>query len=234
MVYVSSDWHGVSLDKIETMLEKIHFSNDDILYVLGDVVDRGDHGVELLKFIMREPNIKLLRGNHEQMLLLCEYLFDDSDTSLNDLNVLQMRHLRIWKSNGGNTTIEGMYKESSKMRKMILEYLYETSLYDFIKVGNMYYLLVHAGLGESKNVTLDELAEYPENEFLWTRPSISTSYSKEFTTVFGHTPTHFYGEEYKGRIIKTETWINVDVGAGKGINLAILRLDDMKEFYLIE
>jgi serine/threonine protein phosphatase 1 len=232
MVYVSSDWHGTSPDKIKALLTLVNFGSNDVLYVLGDVIDRGEYGVELLKFIMRNPNIKLLRGNHEQMLLDCGFLFDDSIDSLNDLNALETRRLRIWKSNGANVTIEKMYMESARTRKAILEYLYETPIYDLVTLGEKKFLLVHAGLGESKNVSLDELAEYPERDFLWTRPTLSTMYSTDFFTVFGHTPTCFYGEEYIGTMIKKETWINVDVGAGKGLNPAILRLDDMKEFYL--
>ena len=39
-----------------------------------------------------------------------------------------------------------------------------------------------------------------------------------------------HGEEYEGKIIKTETWIDIDVGAGFGRQPVLLRLDDMKEF----
>ncbi len=48
---------------------KIHFSAQDTLYILGDVVDRGPHGVEILQEIMRTPNMKMLLGNHEFMCL---------------------------------------------------------------------------------------------------------------------------------------------------------------------
>ena len=44
------------------------------------------------------------------------------------------------------------------------------------------------------------------------------------------TSTVAYGEEYDGKIIKTETWIDIDVGAGFGRQPVLLRLDDMKEF----
>ena len=49
-------------------------------------------------------------------------------------------------------------------------------------------------------------------------------------TVFGHTPTICFGEEYKGKIIKTKTWIDIDVGASVGFEPVLLRLDDMEEF----
>ena len=76
MIYVSSDWHGVELYKIKRLLEMVNFSDDDFLFILGDIIDRGMHGVELIKYIMFEPNIKLIRGNHEQMMLDCSFLFE--------------------------------------------------------------------------------------------------------------------------------------------------------------
>ena len=44
MIYCVSDIHG-ELDKFEQMLELIRFSDEDHLYVLGDVIDRGALGV---------------------------------------------------------------------------------------------------------------------------------------------------------------------------------------------
>ena len=40
MYYVTSDIYG-EYDRYLAMLEKIHFCDGDILFVLGDVVDRG-------------------------------------------------------------------------------------------------------------------------------------------------------------------------------------------------
>ena len=40
MHYVMSDLHG-EYEKYLEMLKKIKFTDDDVLYVLGDVVDRG-------------------------------------------------------------------------------------------------------------------------------------------------------------------------------------------------
>ena len=47
MTYCMSDLHGEK-DLFDKMLEKIQFSSLDHLYILGDVIDRGPHGVELL------------------------------------------------------------------------------------------------------------------------------------------------------------------------------------------
>ena len=52
--------------------------------------------------------------------------------------------------------------------------------------------------------------------------------------MFGHTPTFFYGEEYRGKIITTDTWINIDVGVGYGNLPVLLRLDDMEQCFLFD
>ena len=40
MIYVTSDLHGYPLKKFREMLSKVGFSDDDFLFVLGDVIDR--------------------------------------------------------------------------------------------------------------------------------------------------------------------------------------------------
>lgn len=50
-------------------------------------------------------------------------------------------------------------------------------------------------------------------------------------TVFGHTPTIYYGEEYEGKAVVTDTWIDIDTGTSCRFSPMLLRLDDLKEFY---
>ena len=41
----------------------------------------------------------------------------------------------------------------------------------------------------------------------------------------------YYGDEHRGKVLKTRTWIDIDVGAGQGLPPALLRLDDFEVFY---
>lgn len=68
MIYCVSDIHG-ELDKFERLLDLIQLSDSDHLYILGDVIDRGAMGVDILDRIMAAPNMTMLLGNHEQMCL---------------------------------------------------------------------------------------------------------------------------------------------------------------------
>ena len=47
MIYVLSDIHG-RLDRFEKMLRMIDLRDDDTLYILGDVIDRGKDGIRIL------------------------------------------------------------------------------------------------------------------------------------------------------------------------------------------
>lgn len=233
MVYVTSDLHGYALNKFKLLLDKAGFGQDDFLFVIGDVIDRGNDGVELLKWMMVQPNVQLIMGNHEAMMLSCSFLMDEiTEDAVDRLNSYRLRLLTTWKLNGGRTTLDGLVKEDPETRADILDYIRDCPLYDSVSVGGRDFLLVHAGLGNyEKGKKIDE---YSESELLWMRPTIVDRYSSKFTTIFGHTPTVHYGRQYRGRAIKTDTWINVDSGAACGFAPMLLRLDDMKEFYADE
>lgn len=231
MIYISSDWHGVAPEKIKALLDAAGFGKGDHLYVIGDVIDRGKHGIELLKYIMREPNIELILGNHEAMMLSCSFLFDEvTDDSVRDFNALKMRSLATWQYNGAEPTINALAKESHAMRKAIMDYLYDAPMWENVDVNGQKYLLVHGGLGGYSEGRAIE--DYSESELLWSRPDFSAVYSRDFITVVGHTPTLILSKAYKNRIIKTSTWWDIDTGAACGCAPMLLCLDTLREYYL--
>ena len=57
MTYAMSDLHGES-GRYQAMLERIRFSPEDTLFILGDVVDRGGiGGVDILRDVMARRNL---------------------------------------------------------------------------------------------------------------------------------------------------------------------------------
>jgi len=230
MIYVVSDLHGYSLEKFEKLLDSVGFCDDDFLYVLGDVIDRGTDGIEILKWLIFQDNSRLILGNHEAMMLACDFLFEEiTDKSLAEFSTYRWESLQTWRRNGGEETIDALSAEPQSVRKFILDYLRRCPLYEQITVAGKKFLLVHAGLGfyeEGK-----DLAHYTTHDLLWSRPDLNDEYSHDFVTILGHTPTGYYGGEYNGKILKTPTWIDIDVGCARGLPPALLRLDDMAEFY---
>ena len=231
MIYVTSDLHGYSLQKFKSLLYLAGFCDDDFLYVLGDVIDRGEHSVEILTWLMNTPNAQLILGNHEKMLLDCAFLFEEvTSSSLDDLSMDKLLNYQRWLSNGAKPTLDALKKLYRITLRDILDFISDSPLYDCVSVNGKNFLLVHSGLGEF--VPNKPISRYTEHDLLWTRPNLDTTYSDKFITVFGHTPTCFFGQQYKGKMLKTPTWINVDTGAACGFAPMLLRLDDMKEFYI--
>ena len=106
MTYVISDLHGC-LDKWQAMLEQIKLKETDMLFVLGDVVDRGPSPIPLLLDLMMRPNVFPILGNHECSMLLCVQDLP-LDTTLQNLpqrvSKGSLPSLRMWMKNGGRTT----------------------------------------------------------------------------------------------------------------------------------
>ncbi len=230
MIYVTSDLHGYSLEKFKEMLTSVGFSSNDFLYILGDVIDRGSDGIKIIKWLMAQPNAQLLLGNHEKMMLDCEFIIEEiTNESADRLTGSILNTFSVWISNSGGVTIEALRATRNSEQKYIFEYLREAPLYETVSVGGRDFILVHSGLGDFRKDK--KLSDYSAHDLVWTRPSLNTRYFDDVITVFGHTPTVVFGEEYKGRAIKTDTWIDIDTGAGWGLKPMLLRLDDMKEFY---
>lgn len=230
MIYAASDLHGYPLTEFKKMLKQVGFSKDDFLYILGDVIDRGPDGIKILKWLMAQPNMQLILGNHESMMLKCDFLFEEiTDESICRLTGSKLDTFSTWMANSGNVTLEALRSTRNNEIEYIYEYLREAPLYEILTVNDKDFLLVHSGLGSfSKD---KKLSEYSETDLLWTRPDLDTEYFEDITTVFGHTPTIYFGEQFKGKAVITDTWIDIDVGAAYGLNPMLLRLDDMKEFY---
>ena len=231
MTYVCSDLHGYSIERFMELLEKVNFSQEDTLYVLGDVIDRGKDGVKIIKWMMAQKNVHLILGNHEAMLLACaSFLFDGTDCDTTSLTGTNRSLFATWMSNSGRPTYEALSAMRPSEVRYILEYLRDAPLYENIFVNDKEFVLVHGGLGNFRSEK--PLSEYAISDLLWVRPHMYLSYYRDKMVIFGHTPTIFLKESSRGRAIVTETWVDIDVGCALGLDPMLLRLDDMKQFYL--
>lgn len=233
MVYVTSDLHGCNPAEFQQLLKKAGFTDEDFLFILGDVVDRGPHGVDWLLWLLDKTNTQLVLGNHEALMLACSFLFDEvTEESLERLTAEQLMLVESWAENGGSSTmtaLQSLLKNDPESVHSIVEYLEDAPLYDTVHVNGRDFVLVHAGLGNfDPNRPLDE---YAPEELLMARPSLTDAYCPDATVIFGHTPTEHFGEQYRGKMLKTDTWICIDTGAATGNKPMLLRLDDLKAFY---
>lgn len=215
-VYCVSDIHG-DLERFDKLLEKINFSDEDTMYVIGDVVDRGKEPVKLLIKIMETPNITLLEGNHEEMMSL----------GLDPIH--EKRILHIWKWNGGENTFRQFIRLEKEQREKILDYINDLPDYMEITVGGKRFYLVHGCPSDDHRTRIWERVEKDED---YTDLNLGT-------IIFGHTPTIMYMDVDKNdhlRIFHGKGVIGIDCGCGHPMienhRLACIRLDDMKEYYV--
>ncbi len=76
MIYVLSDIHGRD-DRFNSILKQIHLRSSDHLYILGDVIDRNDGGIRLLRRISRAKNMTMLHSLGAQIAVDRLFQFRD-------------------------------------------------------------------------------------------------------------------------------------------------------------
>lgn len=232
MIYAISDLHGCPADTFLGLLEQVNFSEADTLYILGDVIDRGQQGVELLLAILEMPNAQLLMGNHEKLMLDCGFLLEDPQFQPEKMTSGQVIKLENWLRNGGAPTLRDLLalrEHAPHTFQKLMAYIKDLPLYAKIRVNEQEFVLCHSGLGHFHKFR--PLATYSSWDLLWERPGPDTVYYPDKTVVFGHTPTVFYDESARGREYRANTWICIDAGAAMGEMPMLLRLDDLEAFY---
>ena len=119
--YVISDIHG-EYDKFIELLDKIKLKDDDTLYILGDILDKGPHPIKTILKIMEMPNVICLVGNHELMALEClEFLRKEiTDMSIDELDEKMLENLVTWQYNGSKTTIDEFHCLNKETQQTII------------------------------------------------------------------------------------------------------------------
>lgn len=224
--YVLADIHGEA-DRFHAMLEKICFCADDTMYILGDVVDRGPDGIKLLQEIMQTPNLEMLLGNHEYMML--QYFSPDASSE----------EIRRWNRNGNAPTKAAYLKLKAREQRAILEYLQTLPTHLELTINGQDFYLVHGFPAENVH---DEV---------WFRPEIDAPNPKPgYQVIIGHTKvlsllepeekkmSFAMGLESRGEHLKIyygPWFIDIDCGCGYDMPikaLACIRLEDMQEYYV--
>jgi serine/threonine protein phosphatase 1 len=228
--YVMSDLHG-EYRKFLAMLDKIGFSEEDTLYVLGDVIDRGEEPIALLTDLSQRSNVIPLVGNHEVMMLdVMEGLMVEirEDNYASHMTPDMLHKLFVWQENGGDVTLKQFTALPNDDRLALLSYLEEFSPYETVQVGCRTFVLTHSG-----GVTGEKpLSAHTLRELTFARLDYERTVYEDPTIylISGHTPTPLLCGE--PRIYHGNRHLNVDCGAVFGGRLACLRLDDMEEFYI--
>lgn len=210
--FIVSDLHG-NLNiycSIINYLENLSKDDELILYINGDLIDRGRFSFKMLLDIKnrienkKSFDIKYLAGNHELMMY---------QTALKMKNGIWPR-LSNWYSNGGLVTLNSMQALLNlKEQVQIIKFISELDVYHKFKekLDGEQIVLVHARCPKDVNDICDlKLKDNNANvsKALWTREEDLSFILKEslgnkdYFTIIGHTPVYdekgyTYDSEYK-------------------------------------
>lgn len=226
MRYCVSDIHG-EYDLFTRLLERIGFSDDDEMYVCGDVIDKGEDSVRLAKLISSLENVRCIIGNHElQFLNYYDSVMEDAD-NLDDEALLKLR--------------EYFPKDAHFLDSELVEWI--NSLPTYIEEDD--FICVHAGVPLDSQGRLLPLEEARVEELVYDRkfknPDVIPKAPK--CVFFGHTETSsISGEDRiikylahgvtKPRSVLDYCKIHLDTGAWRSGVLGCFCIDSLTEIYV--
>lgn len=242
--YVVSDLHGYN-EVFQRGLEQIGFTDSDELCVIGDAIDRGPDGVEILRCIKDHGNMDLIIGNHEFMML--NAVDPDGDAKCNGMDS------ELWLYyNGGTETFAKYRKLSDPDRREMLFWLNRRRVIKTVRVGDKTFCLTHSFyIPEYENMIYSELSYGTVWDIVWksmfrndeTRcPDIYAEYP-DYMFITGHVPVQRIRRESIGdpdfnrlQSYGYRNFLDIDGGCAFGSNPLLengaifVRLDDMKTF----
>lgn len=149
-----SDIHGHK-DEFDEMLKKISFSNDDVLYVIGDIIDRGSQSGEMLLYAVEKApsNIVFMMGNHEDMM---------GEVVIGCGSWPRRASMDLpWTWNGGYDTLCDLEDkiDDNWLPDVLVPWLISLPMFVKLEVNGKRFVLVHAGFDpdnyEKRDVSLN-------------------------------------------------------------------------------
>ena len=142
-LFVLSDIHG-HYSEMKKALDEAGFDPENgshIFVSCGDLFDRGMENVAVYDFVRGLKHKILIRGNHEDMLLNCEFVFEGGfDPFYSNLYGEKRKAYELWISNGGGFTFEALNATRRSEQKYIFEYL--TKLLKYLKSNSFAFLSI--------------------------------------------------------------------------------------------
>lgn len=241
--YVISDIHG-DYERFVKLLATIKFNPSDKVYLLGDMIDRGNQGLKILQMAMKNTSFVALMGNHEYMAIKpLNWLFNNDISQFENMPADVKKDFVEWLNIGGQSTMKEFQALTHDEQAEILHYLNELLPYEELTVLGKQFVLVHAGIDNFSKTK--DLSEYNIEELIFDKPSYYLKYFDNKYLITGHTPTRYIREEELNlprglvdrrghkydKIFKANNHIAIDCGCGYGGLLGAICLENLKEFY---
>ncbi len=185
------DVHG-HYDTLMALLDFVAPDQEDRVYFLGDLIDRGPKSAEIIEFV-RKSSYQALMGNHEMMML--EAIAADGSVD-EDTFV-------AWYHSGGANTLQSY---NHKIPYEHLLWLRDRPTH--LDLGDVW--LVHAGL--DPYLPIDEQGA---DQFCWVRGefhSMPQPYFSNKLVIVGHTITFTFPGVEPGQVVQGPGWLDIDTG----------------------
>ena len=230
MTYAVANLHGC-FDKFKRLLSKINFNDNDVMYVVGDIVDYGEEPIELLCDLSMRYNVIPIVGDAD---LRAFELLRELDKMLGGASPdpEMLGKMAEWIQDGGAKTMEGFKALDEDMREGVLEYLEDMSLYEELEIKCKKYLLVHAGIADYDADT--DLDDYMPEDFVCESVDPEYPLIDGTTLIVGHKPTYEIEGAEKGKIYHGDGSIFLDCGAAYDEPLGCICLETGKEYYIYD
>lgn len=185
------DVHG-HYDGLMVLLDMIAPGEEDQVYFLGDLIDRGPKSAQVVEFV-RESGYGCVLGNHEQLLL-------DAFPNGRQNNAA----LAAWLYSGGRATVASYGKAGIPLAD--LEWMRTLPVY--LDLGDIW--LVHAGVDPKLPLEKQTL-----EQFCWIRDEFHRTPKPYFPNkliITGHTITFTLPGVAAGELAQGQGWLDIDTG----------------------
>lgn len=174
MTYFISDIHG-EYELFCRLLDKIKFLDNDVLIVLGDMIDKGNESIRVLKKIYPLDNAICILGNHEYDFLKfyrakMRNAIDGFDKILSEIQAY-------------------FPNESEPITWDLLDWLDGLPSY----IATEKYIGVHAGVPLEKDGAIKPIEQAMTEQLVYDRnfKNPMTFVNDRRTVLYGHTPTSY-------------------------------------------
>ena len=224
MEYCIADIHGY-YDLFCRLMDKIHFSDNDRLYVLGDMIDKGPDSIRLIKLLFSMQNVVCIAGNHEY-------------------DFLKFYRGLMKQTENYDSVLDQLKKYFSDGELLGWDIVDQLDMLPFY-VETQAFIGVHAGIPVSNNVLLP-FDKVTCEQFVYDRrfkdPDVLPNGGK--CVLFGHTPTRylkgkdeiiFYPRptvKANGNKISDYYKVHLDTGSWLGGVMGCVCIDTCECFYV--
>lgn len=219
-----SDIHG-HRNHLKNLLEKVGFTNEDILFIVGDIIEKGPESLETLRYVRalcrQYDSVYPLMGNVDAWRIL---MLDAQDPASDEQMLDYLRSMKRFY--GGcffaelcaEAGLPAETPEQIRIAKARIPGIFRTEI-DFLRnlptiIDTQNYLFVHAGLPAAD---LSRLETYDAFEFLKRDAFLEQGLSFGKYVIVGHWPVMLYGKAYPQAdpiIDRQRKIISIDGGCG--------------------